>query len=328
MITQPVTRRRALGLLSGSLDSYTAFHLMRQQPVTVDALVFTSPFFDTAKAVEASRSLGVNLFTQDITVQMVKALKGWDPEEMHICDMAMLTILREARCFMEAQRYDFVFSGEVVRQHSDQVTPERISRMAGEAGFDGDLVLPLSARELPQTRPEAEGWITPAFFGDVSGRARHYQKRVAEELDIRDVVSARNTGRLRDPVFRGRVLDLLAHGALAGSNHLRLLHIGRHFRLDRDIKLVLGRNEQENMEIEGSAELYDLLLRLRDRRGPTGLLPYTATDQHVKTAAAICARYGDVPQQTAVHVRIRSPRQAQDIAVEPARREFIESFRI
>jgi len=327
MIANTDNRKRALGLLSGSLDSYLAFHLMRQQPIQVDAMAFTSPFFDTSKASEAARSLGVNLVTQDITYQLAKALNEWT-HTIHLCDLSLRTVLSEARIVMETQGYDFIFSGEIVRQHSDQMDAALLSHFAEEAGLDGLLLRPLSAQLLPPTRPEQEKWISPDVFQDLQGRNRWPQKETAHRLGIQNIVTNRRVCRLRDPVFKTRVLDLLDHHALGGINYLKLLHIGRHFRLDEHIKLVLGRNENENAEIEGSAELYDIIIRLLNRRGPTGLLPYTATEEHIQQAASICARYGDTQQQSHVMVRIRSPRQARDIRIEPATREQIESFRI
>ena len=288
MITNADNGKRALGLLSGSLDSYLAFHLMMQQAIQVDAVVFTSPFFDTLKANEAARSLGVNLITQDVTYQITKALNEWD-HNTHICDLSLRAVLSATYLLMKTQNYDFVFSGEIVRQHSDQMNAAVLNQLAEDTGLDGLLVRPLCARHLPPTRPELKKWITPDFFQDLQGRNRWPQKEAGHRLGIQNVVATRRVCRLRDSVFKTRTLDLLDHHALGGINYLKLLHIGRHFRLDSHIKLVLGRNANENAEIEGSAELYDILIRLVNRRGPTGLLPYTATEEHIRQAASICA---------------------------------------
>jgi hypothetical protein len=71
-----------------------------------------------------------------------------------------------------------------------------------------------------------------------------------------------------------------------------------------------------------------LILRVEDIPGPTALLPYTATEEDVRRAAAICARYSDSPPGEPVPVRIRSSRGTQRIEVIPATDEEIAAARV
>ena len=50
------------------------------------------------------------------------------------------------------------------------------------------------------------------------------------------------------------------------------LKIGRHFRLDRETKFVVGRNKDENEMIKAIALPGDILLEARDDVGPVSIL--------------------------------------------------------
>ena len=57
---------------------------------------------------------------------------------------------------------------------------------------------------------------------------------------------------LTDPGFAKRMKDLLKHNALTLEN-VKLLKIGRHFRLSPEAKLVIGREDRENELLESLA---------------------------------------------------------------------------
>ena len=129
---------------------------------------------------------------------------------------------------------------------------------------------------------------------------------------------------MTEPNFCRRLKDLKEHEGLHGVRSLQLLKVGRHFRLTDTLKLIVGRNEQDNAIIEGNAELYDLLLKTEDIPGPTGLLPMQASEEQVQVAARICARYSDAASGTNVSIRIRSARNSRRIQVQAAAPEFTE----
>jgi hypothetical protein len=122
--------------------------------------------------------------------------------------------------------------------------------------------------------------------------------------------------------------ELKEHEGLDGTRSINLLRFGRHFRLADNIKIVVGRNEGDNAFLEGNAELYDLILKVEQVPGPTGLLPLTAQEEHVRLGAAICARYSDCPAGEPATIRIRSSRGVRRVDVVPADREEIDKLRI
>jgi len=81
---------------------------------------------------------------------------------------------------------------------------------------------------------------------------------------------------------------------------IRLLMVGRQFRLPHGGWLVLGRKEQENEQVLELRQPDDYLLKLKDRPGPTGLLRYATDHQDLELAAGLVVRYGKkIPAQTA-----------------------------
>jgi predicted subunit of tRNA(5-methylaminomethyl-2-thiouridylate) methyltransferase len=311
-------KRRALVLLSGGVDSQLALCLLRELGVEVQALVFTSPFFAGTAARAAARSLGVPIEVVDFTSSLVRILESnstiddvaSDPSLA--CHAAMVRLagdrLDEAGC-------DFMATGEVLGQRASTQSAESLQAVAEQSGYGERLVRPLSARLLPMTLPERAGWVDRARLLELEGGGRGPQQRLARQYGLCAPSEKLQGSRLSDPVLRTRLQDLRAHEGLQGKRALGLLCIGRHFRLGPATKLVLGRNESENADLEGNAELYELVLKLEDVHGPTGVLPVIATEDQVLLAASICARYSDAETGAPTRVRVRSSRGVQILTV-------------
>ena len=59
---------------------------------------------------------------------------------------------------------------------------------------------------------------------------------------------------------------MFEHTETPTINDIDLLKIGRHFRLDEQTKLVVGRNKDENEMIKAIAMPGDILLEAKDLR--------------------------------------------------------------
>ncbi len=326
-------KTKAMVLMSGGLDSQLAACLLREQGVEVLGAVFSSPLFDAEPAKQAGISLDISIEEFDFTARLVDVfersgkldeLSSTLPLECH-AEMikAALASLHEFEC-------DFLATGEVLNQRSLTQSEEAFSYVEDYVD-DGDRILrPLSGQHLPATLPEREGWVQRDQLGAIEGSQRKDQRDWATRFGIEPVPEPSGTCRLADPHFTVRLQDLRAHEGLRGIGRhaLRLLTLGRHFRLGPVTKLVVGRNEEENMELEGNAELYDLVLKLDEIPGPTGLLPIIATDDQIQLAAAICARYSDVATDGTAPVRVRSSRESRNLEVGPVGEEQLALLRI
>jgi len=142
----------------------------------------------------------------------------------------------------------FLFTGEVLGQRPMSQTRnvmELIDRAAGVAGW---IVRPLSGALLDVTEPERRGWIDRARMFSIAGRGRNLQLELAQRWNLTRHQSPGGGCLLTDVHFSNRVRDLFDHtaGGEATVDDLALLKLGRHVRVRPDLKIVLGRDHDEN----------------------------------------------------------------------------------
>ena len=130
-----------------------------------------------------------------------------------------------------------------------------------EAGLEGLILRPLSAKFLPATVPEKEGWVNREKLLNIQGRSRKPQIELADHFGIRDYPCPAGGCLLTDPRFARRMKDLIRHEPDFSLNDVHLLKIGRHFRLSSELKLIVGRTEDENQKIQTFAQEEDLLFK-------------------------------------------------------------------
>ncbi len=85
----------------------------------------------------------------------------------------------------------------------------------------------------------------------------------------------------------------MKHDPDAGPWDMRLLRIGRHFRLDDGTKVVVGRDEKDNGRIVDAARPEDALLTTVSVPGPTSLVVGGAVGETLEKAAQLTAAHGD-----------------------------------
>jgi len=324
-------RIRALSLLSGGLDSQLAVCVLKDQDVDVHAVVFDSPFFNIAPAKAAALQLDIPLHIVNFNGDILELLK--DPPHgfgscMNPCIDCHARMLQRAGEMMDDMGFHFLSTGEVLNERPMSQNRRSLEIVARTSGYAERIVRPLSAALLPESEPERRGWIDRSRLLALQGRSRKPQFELAQRYGLTDYPSPAGGCRLTEPNFCKRLADLREHEGLNGVRSIRLLRYGRHFRLSPNVKLIVGRNEKDNAVLEGTAELYDLILRMVDVPGPTGLLPMTAGGDALGRAAAICARYSDSPPDEPVTVRVRSARETRLLDVVPLRHEEVEGLRI
>lgn len=85
--------------------------------------------------------------------------------------------------------------------------------------------------------------------------------------------------------------DLIVHDPNFSLNDVHLLKMGRHFRFSPGVKLVVGRQEEENQRIRTFAQGEDILFKVSGFPGPLSLLRGKLGDGDIERAAAITAHY-------------------------------------
>ena len=310
---------RALGLCSGGLDSMLAGLVLRDQGIDVAWVTFETPFFNAAKARKASKITGIPLTVKPIFNVYMKMLK--DPpagygKHMNPCKDCHALMFKLAGELMQEKSFDFLFSGEVLGQRPMSQNKSSLGYVEKHSGFKGYIVRPLSAANLPLTIPEKEGLVNRDRLLDISGRSRSRQIKLAQKFGITDYPAPAGGCLLTDKNFSNRLRDLFEHQDDCTEEELHLLKHGRHFRLNPDAKLIVGRTEQDNENIlkyHNPAD--DTVLDVKDYASPIALVPRSAAEDSIQLAAAICTGYSKAPKLSPVDVVIKTSGKKKVIQV-------------
>ncbi|MDD3581125.1 MAG: tRNA 4-thiouridine(8) synthase ThiI [Desulfobacca sp.] len=301
---------KALGLFSGGLDSMLAVALLRGQGIAVTGLVWTTPFFGAERALEAAAELDLPLLVEDLTDQFLPLLRqpahGFG-RTLNPCIDCHILMLREAGRIMSAAGYDFMFTGEVLGQRPFSQHKGALNLIARESGYPELLLRPLSARLLKPTRPELAGWVNRDRLLKLSGRSRKPQIALAAQYGISRYPAPAGGCLLTNEGFANRLQDLLQHQTEISRRDLELLKWGRHFRLNAQTKLIVGRAQRDNEALAALSQATDLRLRVRNFPGPLALVPDANHQTPVLQAASLCVSYSDAPEDTSIPVLVEGP---------------------
>jgi len=270
-------KRKAVALYSGGLDSTLAIKLVQNQGIDVLALHFYTGFCIT----ETKRRRGEK--KEDGSHYMNPALKyaakyGFPLEIVDISDGYMDVILnpkygyganinpcidcriymfKKAKEIMQEVGADFVISGEVLGQRPKSQKSIPLKIIEREAGLEGLILRPLSAKKLPPTIPEINGWVDREKLEGIVGRSRKRQIELAKELGIDEYESpAGGCCYLTDENYAYKYKETMAVEGKITQEDLVLFTVGRHFRLDSGTKLIVSRNEGENNFLLGFKKSY------------------------------------------------------------------------
>ena len=331
-------KKKVVALLSGGLDSQLAVRMMQEQGFDVSAVAIKTPFcdFDCGRGCgfeirERADDLNVNLKTVYLGDEYIKMLKnpkhgrgaGFNP-----CIDCRAMMFDAAKKHMEEIGAEFIISGEVLGQRPMSQHGPALRTIEKESDLVGKIVRPLSAGLLPATDPEKEGLIKRENLGMIKGRSRRNQLDMAGKYGIENPPNAGGGCLLTEPAFGIKTRDLFEHVGLPTINDIDLLKVGRHFRLDEDTKLVVGRNQEENEMIGAIALPGDILLEARDHVGPTSILRGKNARLHTEFAAEVTLRYSDVPKNQEAFVTVKMDKEQSEISTVGAEEDSYIKFRI
>lgn len=305
---------KAISLFSGGLDSQLAVMLIKNQGIEVLGFNFVSPFFGASdETIQAAKDLDIKLYTLDIGKEYIprvlsNPVYGYG-KNLNPCIDCHGFMLRKAGDYMPKVGASFLFTGEVVGQRPMSQNKSALNAVDKLSGYRGYIVRPLSAKLLSPTEPEIRGWINREELLDINGRGRTRQMELAEKYGIKNYPSPAGGCLLTEQNFARRLKRLMDREITPDSDEIEILKLGRHFVLDEDKLLVVGRNQSENRRIEEEARPNDWLMKVADRPGPLGLLRYSADyDKNlIKYSASIVARYSDAKKLDQARVKIYKP---------------------
>lgn len=290
---------RGLSLTSGGLDSQLAIKVLQRAGAEVEAVCFSSPFFDMSGTERAAKTLGVALrvvdFTDDI-VSLIKSPAHGFGGAMNPCIDCHALMIRRAGELMERLGYDFVATGEVQGQRPMSQNRQALGVVEKCSGLKGRLVRPLSAKLLEPTVPEIEGKLNRDMLLDISGRGRERQIALAAEFGIADYPSPAGGCKLTEEGFARKLKDLMDHEGLDDRALVELLTRARRFRLPDGTGVVLGRDRRDNaalreFKLSGGCSFPLELLSPVNVPGPTALIPEVKSEGDFALAKELVCAY-------------------------------------
>jgi hypothetical protein len=306
---------RCVALLSGGLDSRLAIRIMQMQGVEVEALSFKMVFECCQdEAGRAAREFGVRLTMleqDDEYLELVREPKFGYGKGANPCVDCRIYMFRKAKRLMAQAGARFVVSGEVVGQRPMSQKRRDLDVIARHSGLEDLLLRPLSAKLLPPTLPERRGWVDRQRLYGFEGRSRKGLIRLAEELGLREIPGPSTGCALTEPRFARKVFDLLELQPENGRWDFELLKLGRHFRLDGQTKIIVGRHEAENSQLEymhGLPEASSTALLTPDNfTGPLVLVIGPVTDAALRFAGGLVLRYSKYAPADGALLRVVEP---------------------
>jgi len=265
---------KAVVLLSGGLDSMLAVKVLMEQGIKVRAISFKSYFFNAKQARKAAKNLKIQLRVVDISKEHLKIVKnpkyGYG-KGMNPCIDCHTLMLRRAKEIMEKEKFDFVATGEVLGERPMSQNKRALGIVEEESSLKGYLLRPLSAKLLPETIPEKKGQVVREKLLAISGRSRKKQIELAKKWKIKHYPSPAGGCLLTDLEFSKRLRELFQKRPDSNGNDIELLKLGRHF-FENKVKIIVGRNHEENIRLKELAKKSDVLIELKDFVGPTTLI--------------------------------------------------------
>jgi tRNA-specific 2-thiouridylase len=311
---------KALGLLSGGLDSSLAALALKRQGIDVTCIAFATPFFGAGRARKAAEQMEIPLIVQDISeihLEMVKKPRYGYGKNMNPCIDCHAMMFRLAGEHMIEGGFDFLFSGEVLGQRPMSQNPRALNSVANFSGLKDRILRPMSAKLLPITQMEEAGLVDREQLLDIQGRSRKPQTALAKEWGLVDYPAVGGGCLLTEKSFSNRLRDLLEHNPDATPLEAELLKAGRQFRLSPTAKLILGRNQADNDRIKELALPEDVLLRADSFSGPQGLVSGAAEPEELAAAAAIVANYGKGAGESEIVILLQQEDKRWSLTVAP-----------
>ena len=294
-----MTHIKALGLLSGGLDSILATEMILKQGIEVVALNVKSPFCLCKKggcaAVDAAKQLNVPLkivSAKDEYLRMLRNPKHGYGRNMNPCIDCRIFLMKKAKKYAHEIGASFIFTGEVLDERPMSQHYPAMKLIETEAGLKGRVLRPLSARLLPETEAEKKGFVNRTKLLDIRGRSRKPQFKLAEEFSIKDYPCPAGGCLLTYEEYAKKIRDLFAYKKHVSIADIVLLRIGRHFRFGKN-KIIVGRNEAENKLLTNRKTKSEYYFELPDIVGPVTILQGPKTKKAIETAAKLTASYSD-----------------------------------
>lgn len=342
---------KAVGLISGGLDSTLAAIILKQQGVDVHGVSFLTGFsiLDHRRDVRrkkdqtperlrdepviTSRQADIPVEIIDISEEFLRLVlnpKHGYGANINPCIDCRIFMLKKSREYADKIGAKFIFTGEVIGQRPMSQYRSALKLIEKQSGLEGFLLRPLSAKLLDPTIPEKEGWVDREKLLNLNGRSRKKQLELCEQFGIKDFPQpSGGCCYLIDKNYARRFRDLVSHRekGKVTPDDLALLKVGRHFRFSYKLKAIVGRDEQENKFLERFKEgrwLFEAL----DCGSPITLVEGEPDENEKRLLASLTARYSSARDQEQVKVLCEKDELKEFIMVGKSGLKDFSEFRL
>ncbi|MBI4352635.1 MAG: hypothetical protein HY593_01790 [Candidatus Omnitrophica bacterium] len=341
---------KALGMVSGGLDSTLATKILLDLGLEVEGIYFSTGFCVTEhtrnfkaddkpirpnEALRLGADLGISVHIVDVSkdyLPVVTNPKYGYGANLNPCIDCRIFMFKRMKGLMDRFGAQFMYTGEVLGQRPMSQHREAMKTIERDSGLGGLVLRPLSAQVLDPTIPEVKGWVDRSKLLDIVGRSRKTQTRLAGEWKIENTPQpAGGCCYLTDPQYAARLRDIFDHKGKENLNQedTLLLKAGRHFRVANHIKVIVGRNEKENNFLKYYEKGRHVFL-IPDFPSAHVLaeIEGEAHGEELGLLASIAARYSDAPKGAPVGVHYRYGGEERVIEALPVEENRLERWRI
>jgi len=290
---------KAISLISGGLDSILATKLILEQGLEVIGLTFKLPFLSSDSSLETTKEICKKFKIRCRIIDLCNSKKYYNiirkPEfgygkNFNPCIDCHLFMLKIAKKVMKEEGAEVIITGDVLGERPMSQRKNILHIMDEKAHLSERVLRPLSAKCLDETKVEKDGIIDREKMMSIQGRSRKEQFKLASIYGINNYPTPGGGCLLTESQFCKKVKDLIDHKSLNDKN-VSFLKVGRHFRLNERLKLIVGRSEDDNKRLEALWQAPQVLLKCKNIVGPSGILCGPSNKRDIMLAASIVASF-------------------------------------
>lgn len=294
------TRPKAIALLSGGLDSLLSAKLVKDEGVEVLGLHLLSPFGCREEVARRASAIGVPVQFREKGTQyldLIKSPKYGRGRAMNPCIDCRIFMFEFAERVLQEEGADFIVTGEVLGQRPMSQQRKAMDLIDRKSPLEDRILRPLSAHAFPPTLAERMGWVKRENLLNIRGRGRDEQLRLKAAYGLTDYSSPGGGCLLTETAFNGRLKDFFAHDHFNDEKERlaqsELLRVGRHFRIDPGIKIVVSKNAAESETLRDRYQsVKGTLLEPDGFSGPSAIVLGDFNSRAKRIAGGLIARYG------------------------------------
>ncbi len=309
---------KAVGLISGGLDSTLAAKVVKDCGIDVYGVYFAMPWgcCDKTKAIEAAEHIGIKFIVLQLDeryLEIVRKPKFGYGSAMNPCVDCRIHMFSRAAQYMKHIGANFVFTGEVLGQRPMSQMRHSMKKIEQGTGLEGKLLRPLCAQHMDPTIPEQEGLIDRNQLLSMVGRSRKEQYKLAKEMNITEFSAPAGGCSLTDKNFARRMKDTLDHG-YRNFRETIALKWGRHFRINQNYKFVVGRDADENINLLRYAHREDYVVQFINENGPTLIIKGREPNEDLLAkAAGIIQRFSKSREEEPIKAKYFAVNNKNDV---------------